>query len=271
MRTFNAWELAKLLQKINEARAYAAGVCERGDRDKKVPEGPLQTIVIPLVNVARDHAIRIELQSTLNRVADGHGYFSVALSQEITFQELQHQLAVLRESIEADLEKQHFVFILPAKARILLEMPSQWEGVWRKLPDCKPDTEEAVYSYCLERNTASVFHSMRVSEYGLRNIAKKVGVKLTDKGKPQPIEFATWGKVIDGIKKEITAAQSLPQGPKKNRKLQFYSNAADSCTYIRDIWRNEVSHTRKKYTEAEALAVLNRVRDLMQFLADAPK
>jgi hypothetical protein len=108
---------------------------------------------------------------------------------------------------------------------------------------------------------------MRVAEYGLRYVAKKAGVKLTDKGKSQPIEYATWDKVIAEIKKQITAARALSHGPKKNMKLQFYSDAAENLTYIRDIWRNEISHTRKSYNEAEALGVLTRVRDFMELLA----
>lgn len=271
MRMVEISSLTKLLHKLNEAMMYARKRCEMGDRDIQVPQTGLRTLVTPVVSLARDHAERIELQSTLDRVANRTGHFSRVLSQPINFQELLHQLHVLREAIESDLEKRHFVFIPPEKAGILGKMPAQWNAVWKKLPNCKLDTKEAVYSYCLDRHTASVFHSMRVSEHGLRSVAKRVGVKLTDKGKPQPIEFATWDKVIVGIRNKITAAHALPQGPRKSRKLQFYSDAADRCTYIRDIWRNEVSHTRKSYREAEALAVLNRVGDFMQLLADAPQ
>jgi hypothetical protein len=94
---------------------------------------------------------------------------------------------------------------------------------------------------------------------------------LTHGGKPQPIEFATWGKVIAEIKNKINVANLLPHGPRRNRQLQFYSNAADSCTFIRDIWRNEVSRARKTYSKAEALKVMSRVRDFMQFLVDRPR
>ncbi len=271
MRRVEIWKLVKLLNSLNEAIAYAVKRCEIGEGHMPVPSSGLETLVNPVVALARGHAKRMELQSTLDRVAGRTGHFSRVLSQAITFQELRPQLVVLREAIESDLEKRHFVFIPSDKAKVLMEMSGCWRSVWNKLPDCKTDSEEAVYSYCLERHTASVFHSMRVSEHGLRTVARKVGVKLTDKGKPQPIEFATWDKVLGGIRSKITSAHSLPQGPRKSRKLQFYSDAADSCTYLRDIWRNEVSHTRKSYTEAEALGVLNRVRDFMQLLSGAPK
>jgi hypothetical protein len=269
MRRFDARGLATLLLRINDAKAYAERNCELGNRDAAVPEWGLNTLVTPVVSSAREVAEQTELHSTLDRVAEGRGYFCQSLLNSITFQELRHQLTVLREAIEADLEKRHFAFIPSEKAKLLAEMPASWKQVWKKLPKCRKDSEEAVYSYCLERNTASVFHCMRVSEHGLRNVAKRVGVKLTHKGKPQPIEFATWGTVISEIKNKINVANLLPHGPRRNKQIQFYSDAADSCTFIRDIWRNEVSHTRKTYNEVEALKVINRVRDFMQFLVGA--
>ena len=143
------------------------------------------------------------------------------------------------------------------------------DAVFDAFPSARFDIREAGNCLACDNNTAVVFHLMRVAEHGLRSIAKKVGIKLTDKGKPQPIEFATWDKVITAINNKITAARTLPQGPKKTKSLQFYANAAENCTYIRDIWRNEISHTRKSYDDFEAKAVLSRVRDFMRLLAES--
>jgi hypothetical protein len=54
--------------------------------------------------------------------------------------------------------------------------------------------------FATSRATACVFHCMRIAEYGLRILANRVGVKLTDKGKPQPIDYGTWDKVIQQIR-----------------------------------------------------------------------
>jgi hypothetical protein len=94
----------------------------------KCPSG-IKTLVIPLVLLARELAEQTELHSTLDRVANGSGYFDQALLKALTFQELQHQLTVLREAIEADLEKRHFVFTPSEKAKLLTEMPASWEQV----------------------------------------------------------------------------------------------------------------------------------------------
>lgn len=115
--------------------------------------------------------------------------------------------------------------------------------------------------FAASRSIACVFHCMRVAEYGLRILARKVRVKLTDKGKPIQIEYATWDKVIQGIRNRIIDIRKRPVGPKKEKDLQFYAAAADHCEYMKDIWRNEIAHARHRfYTREETLGVISRVR-----------
>lgn len=108
---------------------------------------------------------------------------------------------------------------------------------------------------------------MRVAEFGLRRIALKLQVKLKDKGQYHPIEYGTWDKVITACKNKITKIRQNPIGPKRQETLEFYSDAGDHCLFMKDVWRNNVSHTRKPYNQPEALAVLERVKDFMKFLA----
>lgn len=119
--------------------------------------------------------------------------------------------------------------------------------------------------YAASQYTACVFHCMRVAEYGLRKLAANsmLRVKLTDRGKPMPIEYATWGKVITAIRNKIGKIRNRPDGPKKEKELQFFSSAADHCEYMKDIWRNEISHTRRWYKKEEALSVINRVKEFV--------
>jgi hypothetical protein len=129
------------------------------------------------------------------------------------------------------------------------------------------DMVQAGNCYAANLPTACVFHCMRVAEYGLRKLARKVRAKITHKGKPYPIEYGTWDKVIVAIKGKILTARQLPQGPVRQQRLKFYSLAADHCEYMKDIWRNEVSHTRRQYKQPEALAALTRVKEFSQLLA----
>ena len=120
---------------------------------------------------------------------------------------------------------------------------------------------EAANCFAVGRGTACVFHCMRVAEYGLRKLAKTLHVTITHSGKNCPVEYADWDKVITAIKAKIAIIRQRPRGKKRESALQYYSNAADHCEYMKDIWRNEMAHARRLYNKAETLAVLNRVRD----------
>jgi hypothetical protein len=269
MKAFDAWGIAKLLHHIDYLWGYCWKQIDSGQRDVVVTEQEMLTYVFPVIYMAQHHAGKAHLKSTNDRVWE-NGPFTLDSKLGLTYQQCANELKVLRECVEADLEKLWFAQIEPDKQRIVFNLPLSWKKIWDAIPECKWDTDEAFYCYALERHTAAVFHGMRVAEYGLRFIARQVGVRLTDKGKRQPIEYATWDKVIDGIKRKIEKARQQSHGPKKSKTLQFYSSAAENCTYIRDIWRNEVSHTRGAYNEGEALGVLERVRSFMDLLANQP-
>lgn len=176
-------------------------------------------------------------------------------------------LVDIRRSIGEELKKHKFAYLRSPNDQYFEQERLFGDEVYEKFPEARQDVKDAGNCFAGELYPATVFHLMRVAEYGLRNIAALVKVKLTDKGRPQPIEYATWDKVIAEIRNQITKARALSHGPKKNARLQFYSGAADTCAYIRDLWRNDVSHTRKTYNHTEALSVLTRVRDFMQSLA----
>jgi hypothetical protein len=108
---------------------------------------------------------------------------------------------------------------------------------------------------------------MRLAEYGLRKLAATLKVKIVDKDKVCNVEYGDWNKVITAIKGKITKARLRPVGPKKEQELQFFSDMADHCEYMKDIWRNEMAHTRRFYEEREALGVINRVREFSRKLA----
>jgi hypothetical protein len=130
-------------------------------------------------------------------------------------------------------------------------------------PSASYDVEEAGNCYATDRNTACVFHAMRVLEIGLRVLANDLNVVF-----PTPIELQNWNTIIEKIESTIRDQEKqLPKGTQKSEKMQFYSEAAKEFRYFKDAWRNHVAHSREKYGETEALRVLSHVRDFMQHLA----
>jgi len=268
MQEFDAWGMAMLLRHICRADRLAQKMCDLGARDEKLSDEDVRLHIQGNLMHALVYAQKFQLESVYDRVAE-NGSFTMASKIGLTWQEFQNQLNVLREAIEADLEKRLFVFIPPRDAEVTGNIERHWGGVWSTIPDSREDIQEAVSCYVLGRPTACVFHSMRIAEHGLRRIARKVKAKPLYKGKPKPIESSDWNDLITAIKGEIAKIRQKPRGPKRDELLERFSNAADHCEYMKDIWRNSVSHARKAYTRAEALAVMDRVRDFMNFVATA--
>jgi hypothetical protein len=122
------------------------------------------------------------------------------------------------------------------------------EAVWKKFPKSRDDVRDAGNCLAIGCGTAAVFHLMRVSEHGMRALARRLRVRLSHSKANHPLEYADCNKVITGIKSKIAGLRALSPGPKKQRQIEFYSDLADQCEYIKDAWRNTVSHSRKPFS-----------------------
>jgi hypothetical protein len=173
----------------------------------------------------------------------------------------------VQAGINRELEKWQFVPIRPDLVPFFEKDDLFGWEVFDKFEDARRDIKEAGNCIAVGLPTSAVFHLMRVAEYGLRKIARSLRVTLTHRGKNQPIEFADWDKIITGCNNQIAKARSLASGAKRQAKLELFSDAAQHCLFMKDIWRNSASHTRSPYNQPEAVSAFDRVRVFMVFLA----
>lgn len=197
--------------------------------------------------------------------------FEIVVNYQIDVESIRREIKALRKNMELVLHRRKFVSVAEDNTKYFEQEKLFGDVVYEKFEEARQDIRDAGNCFAVDLPNACVFHLMRVSEIGLRHVAARVGVKLKDKGKPQAIEYATWDKVIHGIQGQITKARTLPQGARKARRLSFFSDAAELCSYIKDIWRNEISHTRKRFNENEALGAMERVKSFMQLLTGEPQ
>lgn len=269
MKEFDAYGLALLLHHIDDRKAFALKQVELSDgiTDLQLTPDEIAQFVTPIIHGAQHHSSVAHLQSTSDRVWEGLGPFYMAAAVGMTYSQLVMELTVLRQAIESDLMKRFFIFADPKNVELFFSAEKgDWKDVFKAFPEIKTDVAGAHIARMVELDTASVFHMMRVAEFGLRRLAKG-RVKLTHKGKMMPIEFADWDKVITAMKNKIDKVRQTKIGHVRAARLEIYSDAADHCLYMKDIWRNNVSHNRKPYKASEALGVIERVRDFMRFVA----
>jgi hypothetical protein len=229
-----------------------------------------------LVNYATQFCFAVHFSDALAQIMRIHVPKSDE-RQQLDLSTMIAGLSTIHESIYAEMGERHFLFVAPDRIGYLEAPPRidpfnityQEHTFWGNGKTCSirsaaADIKSAGNCLAAECHTAAVFHAMRVAEFGLRSLAKRLNVILTHKGKPEPIEFATWEKVITAVKNSLNAVSQMSHGPKRKKQLARFSELADRCTYMKDLWRNEVMHTRASYNRHDAARILQHVREFMQ-------
>lgn len=126
-----------------------------------------------------------------------------------------------------------------------------------RFPEAIYDMEEAGKCFALDRHTACVFHLMRVTEYGLAEVARFL--KLHDPLGPN------WDSVIKKIDSELKADY-------KDRKFKGHSDllshVSSHLNAVKIAWRNRTMHIDKKYTFEEARDIYNATCGFMRYIAE---
>jgi hypothetical protein len=194
-----------------------------------------------------------------------------SLKDRMTAQILGRELDQLRTTIYAELTIRKFLYIPLDEDKYLRAEMLFGEEVHNAFPDARVEIKDAGTSFAAELYGACIFHLMRCAEHGLRSLARRLKVKVSHTHALIPLDYADWDAVIAGIRNEIAKVRKLPRGPKRQAQLDRYSSAADHCEYMKDIWRNAASHTRRVYIRPDAMQAMDRVKDFMLFLSTALK
>jgi hypothetical protein len=215
---------------------------------------------------AQLHRQTLELSSILNAMGlsvsqAGADRLAARLAQSAMLDDLLYDLIrQLTMRVRDELRSVMAWQIPPHKLRFF-EKHLFGEKVEQKFGSLRADVEEAGKCLAMNRNTASVFHLMRVMEGGLRALA----VSLRDSSLV-PKRNPSWDTILKRSEKEL-------QKPLKDRRPAwrkdelFASTAVANLRAVKDAWRNPTMHVERNYNEEEALEVWNAARAFMRHLA----
>jgi hypothetical protein len=174
--------------------------------------------------------------------------------------ELNTRSRALRDAIVTELSE-HLYYQYPRDKGQKLQ---SWKADWQPIVTAFPNTEREIFSatdcYALGHDTASVFHSMRVAEHGLRAIALERRIKLP---KNKAVEWATWQEIIRALDEETKKIGGKKPGKARDAALAFYSGARADINGFKDEYRNLVMHVRATYDRHHSLRALTNVHDFM--------
>ncbi len=131
------------------------------------------------------------------------------------------------------------------------------KGISVQIADVNFEMREACTCFALGRNSASVFHLMRVLERGLAVFGKVFGVSL---------EHTNWEPAIDQISSKIREMGKDPTWkscPDWKTQQEFFAQASYYLRDVKNAWRNYTMHARGGYSEKETKALIEDVRPFM--------
>lgn len=200
----------------------------------------------------RQECEKLNLHTTLTqikRIEEGVG-------EQIEVPLMERHIKELQNRIFDELEGQ-LLFIVPISERNYYEERQFSDEVARNFFSALHDMEEAGKCFALGRNTACVFHLMRVMEAGLQHFGQKLGVNLA-------IE-KNWQNILDEVNKAI---KNIPVKTREEKILQLV--CAESAAHLFNVklaWRNPVMHPKAIYSREEAGEVFHHVKAFMDHLA----
>jgi hypothetical protein len=166
-------------------------------------------------------------------------------------------LEELRERVIDSLEDSS-VYCVAANRVEYIRNPSTIFGaeVYAKFADVSYDMAEAALCLAMSRNTACVFHLMRVLEHSVNRLGNRLSATIVDKNS-RDLE---WGIVIANITAKVEA---MPRGDERN---EFSANVS-LLYHVKQAWRNSTMHPKQTYTDDEAVTVFNATKSFLNNLA----
>jgi len=217
------------------------------DTNAKSTDGFLNELISQLDTLGAPFS-KVEAQRLLAEVNDK--------PRKITFLKVKQILEGLKLRIRDEFSLIGIYILDPTRKKYFeFDAPPFGPEVADKLPLAIPDIEDAGKCLALNMGTASVFHSMRVMEAGLKCLAKMLDVPYAP----------SWESYISQIEAKITAKHKT-KGVKWKRDEAFYREMLGNLQTIKIAWRNPTMHIVRRYSVDEGEEIYIAVRGFLRRL-----
>lgn len=176
------------------------------------------------------------------------------------------ELDFLVEGVFAELNTKLFLFVPSYRDRYYEKEDIVSDLVKFGFPSVAGELSNAATCFALDQFTASVFHSMRAAEIGVRALATSLKVELK-----HSIELTEWGVLQGEIDKKIRDISQKPRTTERDEDQKFYSEAAAQLRYFKDGWRIRVAHARATFNEGQAQTALDHTCAFFETIAQRLK
>jgi len=222
--------------------------------------------------ISSKHAVKDLLGNIVGKVAEGCELLELRVSKRqtdrvqedlmnsaCTFGTISQGLTNLHERVFDELGTTVFFHLPMDRAQYFLE---PWKTFGQRVVEIFPaitrDVEEAGKCYASKRNTACVFHLMRIMEHGLKVLAKQIGIET---------QVPSWDGILGKIDRNL-AAKFQDKDLMWVARERYFAEAASYLRAVKTAWRNPVMHIADHYSDDEAQSIYQTVQVFMKHLAD---
>jgi hypothetical protein len=173
------------------------------------------------------------------------------------------QLAInISKTLERELKLKLVFVIDPSRANYYNPIePLFGRNIENQFPGLIADIDQAGKCYACDLNTASVFHTIRCLEAGIRAIARCLSIS-------DPITGAdrNWSNVSTVIRNEMEK-----KWPKSSGRISgdaaIFDQIYGSLSGMTNPYRNATMHLDKNYSASDAIHIMELVKGLMNHIA----
>jgi len=173
---------------------------------------------------------------------------------ECTYEDVFRLLGDLQHRIADELDDRLFLRILSDKVKFYDKPKEQFgKSIISNFRSIEFDVEEAGKCFATGRDTACVFHIMRIMEAGLRVVATELKIDI--------LSNRSWDSMLKKMETETEKQH------KRDDWTDFYTEVRAKGYAVKDAWRNPTMHIEKKYISDEAEDIFRAVRGFMRHLS----
>ena len=237
--------------------------CRKANQSPYIGDGSREDMKRILEDL-KPHLYAAELMQADGRLR----HFYLLLESPITPAVLQSEIEGLQNAIEWELADRKFAFIPTGKAAYF-ENENLFEDLHQSLSvEINVEIKASGNCFAAELNSASAFHALRAAELGMRHLAVYLGLTFF-RGKKKiqiNVDDATWDELITETKNKIESEKALPLNNSTIKdNFKEYERLANQFDRMKND-RNNTMHTRGNFSEADARAILLRVKDFLKEL-----
>lgn len=170
---------------------------------------------------------------------------------------LVHHIELLYSTMLAEMKSISFRSVPPDRSRFCDPKWLSDTDIPNKFPISFIELQRSGDCYSLGQPTAAVFHSMRALESGLAALAEEFTI---------PHVQSNWQNLIEQIEAAIRKLGTQSKSQQKLDDEKFFGSAAAHLYFVKNAWRNHVSHMRESYSDGEALKILQNTYQYIESL-----